>query len=192
MRKIPSLFRRDWQQDVPALDEVHPACEWVFNENVPVVATRKWDGTCVRIDEDGNPWKRRSVDPGDQRPAHFVEDQRPDLVSVNDVHGWVPVQANDPNDQYHVEGYHNSGGSDLPAGTYELVGPKIQGNPEGVDSHRLIRHGLHVVKPCPISYVEVKSFLARNEIEGLVYYEIDGHRQAKAKRTDFGMEWPTP
>jgi len=42
-----------------------------------------------------------------------------------------------PGDKYHLEAHHVY----FDDGTYELVGPKVQGNPEKFDKHTLIRHG---------------------------------------------------
>ena len=53
MRKIPTLFVRDWDGDRRyVLDEVAPGCEWVTKGDG--IATRKYDGTCVMFD--GSAW----------------------------------------------------------------------------------------------------------------------------------------
>ncbi len=49
MRKIPTLFLRDAEDMRRVTRAVHPACAWVLaGEGIP---TRKFDGTCVRMDE---------------------------------------------------------------------------------------------------------------------------------------------
>ena len=50
MRKIPTLYVRDWDGDRRyVLPQVTPGCEWVV-VNGEGVATRKFDGTCVMYD----------------------------------------------------------------------------------------------------------------------------------------------
>lgn len=73
-------------------------------------------------------------------------------------------------------------------GTYELCGPKINGNPEGYDRHVLISHEyaeeLHGV---PRDYDGLAAWLADCEFEGIVWHHPDG-RMAKIKRRDFPTE----
>lgn len=70
MRKIPTLFARDWDGDRRyVLPEVTPGCEWVIEGDG--VATRKYDGTCVMFDGD-RWWARREVKEGKAAPAGFV------------------------------------------------------------------------------------------------------------------------
>jgi hypothetical protein len=69
MRKIPTLFRRDPDDLKHVLPEVNPGCEWVLAGEG--VATRKFDGTCVRFDGKSW-WARREVKPGKVPPAAFA------------------------------------------------------------------------------------------------------------------------
>jgi len=70
MNKIPTLFRRDPDDRKHILPEGEPACQWVLDgEGTP---TRKYDGTCVLLDEDGVWWARREV-----RPARVGPRARP-------------------------------------------------------------------------------------------------------------------
>ena len=49
MRKVPTLFERDWKGDRSRVtDQINPVCAWVFNGEG--VATRKFDGTAVLIE----------------------------------------------------------------------------------------------------------------------------------------------
>lgn len=88
--------------------------------------------------------------------------------------------------------------------TYELIGPKVNGNPEGFSRHLLIEHGgdglefsddVDVQDPSgndgdPRTYDQIRSFLERiGPMEGLVFHHPDG-RMAKIKRRDFGLQWP--
>ena len=69
-------------------------------------------------------------------------------------------------------------------GTYELVGPKVQGNPENYDAHMLVRHGTVVVLGAPRSYDDLAEFMNDFPHEGIVWHHPDG-RMAKIKRRDF-------
>ncbi|WP_410623160.1 hypothetical protein [Amycolatopsis sp. cmx-8-4] len=87
MQKIPTLFRRDPDDLRRVTREVHPACQWVLDgEGVP---TRKYDGTCVRLDDAGTWWARREVKPGKSAPAGFAAVQT-DPETGKTV-GWEPV-----------------------------------------------------------------------------------------------------
>jgi hypothetical protein len=70
-QKIPTLFKRDLESMKHVTDEVVPGCEWVLAREG--VATRKYDGTCTMLDEDGRWWARREVKPGKPRPDNFYE-----------------------------------------------------------------------------------------------------------------------
>ena len=74
----------------------------------------------------------------------------------------------------------------VPDGTYELVGPKVQGNPEGFSRHMLIRHG-DVELDAPREFNALKEyFTANREFEGIVWHHPDG-RMVKIKAKDFGL-----
>ena len=69
MRKTPTIFKRNPENMRELLDEINPYCDWVFKgEGVP---TRKYDGTCVNI-ENGFYYKRREVKKGNPDPDGFV------------------------------------------------------------------------------------------------------------------------
>jgi len=52
--------------------------------------------------------------------------------------GWEPIEQSGFA-KWHAEALVRAHAA-VP-GTYELIGPKINGNPEGVEEHELIRHG---------------------------------------------------
>lgn len=100
--------------------------------------------------------------------------------------------GNGPEDKYHREAVApdspvNCG---LKDGTYELVGPKLQGNPYGYTDHKLIRHGVEKfgIEP-PRDFDKLSLWFAVNGVEGIVWHHSDG-RMVKLKRTDFGFQWP--
>src|SRR5207237_1222319 len=61
MQKIPTLFVRDEQDRRYVTEVVTPGCEWVMADEGQ--ATRKFDGTCVMLDQHGDWWARREVKP---------------------------------------------------------------------------------------------------------------------------------
>lgn len=178
MRKIPTLFRRDPDDRKHVLPEVTPGCEWVLAGEG--VATRKWDGTCVMFDGEGW-WGRREVKPGKTPPPGWVE------VDVDETTGkrmgWEPAEQSSFA-KFLVEAVGDEAWSQ---GTYELIGPKINGNPEGVERHTLVRHGDVRVFPPGRSFDWVRAFFVEaegREVEGIVFHHDDG-RMAKIKRRDF-------
>lgn len=178
MNKIPTLFKRNPQNLREILDEPHPDCLWVFaNEGV---ATRKYNGTCVKI-EGGEYWKRREIRDGKPKPYGFV-DVGYDPVTQKRV-GWIEVDNTDPSNKWHMVPFRD----DLPDGTYELIGQKIQGNPEHIDGHKLIRHAdADRYDDVPCTFQGLRDWLKDKDIEGLVFHHPDG-RMAKIKKRDYGL-----
>ncbi len=176
MKKIPTLFKRDPNNMSRVLNELHPDCAWVAEGEG--VATRKYDGTCCLV-RDGRLYGRREVRKGKQAPDGF-EAVGHDPVTGKTV-GWVPV-GDGPEWQYHREAV----GAAVD-GTYELIGPKIQGNPEGYSEHVLIRHADIPAVDAPRTFEGLREWLADWPHEGLVFHHSDG-RMAKIKRRDFIKE----
>ena len=131
MKKIPTIFIRNPDKMSEILKEAHSDCEWVFNGEG--VATRKYDGTCCLI-KNGKLFRRREVKKGRLTPVDFIlvgEDS-----NTGKKVGWIPVNKDNKSDKWHIEAFND----DLSDGTYELLGPKIQGNPEGLETHELLKH----------------------------------------------------
>lgn len=186
MKKIPTLFARNHDGDKLVRDEVTPGCEWVLAGEG--VATRKFDGTCCLV-QGGVLYKRHELRPGKAAPPGFVEADRD--ATTGKVFGWLPV-GEGPEDRWHREAVSQA----LPPdGTYELCGPKVQGNPEGFATHLLVRHGEKELPLCPCDFAGIKTFLAMSPgMEGVVWHHPDG-RMAKIKRRDFkfcAKEYATP
>lgn len=184
MKKIPTVFERDWDGDRSrVLNKVTPGCEWVIEGEG--IATQKLDGTCVLVDG-GNLFKRHEVRPGKDVPAGFHQIDQDETTGK--AIGWVPVGGG-PEDKWHREGYENTmiEGDVLPDGTYELVGPKIQGNPERRELHTLIPHADAERYIVPRDYQGMKELLAELDVEGFVFHHPDG-RMAKIKARDFGLK----
>lgn len=143
MKKIPTLYVRDYSDPKnPVLtDDVTPGCEWVHEgEGTPL---RKHDGVAVMLDDEDRWWVRRQVKPGKATPEDYLEVERDETTGIS--YGWEPA---------HLSGFQRPlreavdaialfggpVGIKFQPGTFELVGPKVNGNPENAPAHRLIRH----------------------------------------------------
>ena len=177
MKKIPTIFKRNPENMSEVLDEPHPDCGWVFAGEGE--ATRKYDGTCCMV-EGGKLWKRRELKKGKPQPEGFLLADHDDMTGK--TVGWMPV-TEAKEDIWHVEAF---GDGSWPDGTYELCGPKVQGNPEGFEHHTLVPHSGATQYVVARSAGAIKGFLSGMDIEGLVFHHPDG-RMAKIKKRDFGL-----
>ena len=179
MRKIPTIFERDWNGDRSRVVNLpHPDCAWVFAGEG--VATRKIDGTCCMV-RSGTLFRRRELKVGQAAPAGF-EVEGFDTETGKTV-GWVPV-CERPEDAIHREAFDANAAD----GTYELVGPKVQGNPERFDRHCLVPHSsLTMIEQPPRDFAGLAAWLFGRDIEGVVFHHSDG-RMAKVKLRDFGLK----
>lgn len=188
MQKIISLFQRNYDGDRLVRDEVTPGAEWVINGEG--IATRKWDGTCCMI-KDGVLYKRYDAKKGKTPPEGFIPAQEPDPVTGH-WPGWLKV-GDGPDDKWFREGFENSKAivepdEELEDSTYELVGPKINGNKDGFDYHKLIIHGGKILE-APRNWADLNYWFATViHIEGIVWHHPDG-RMVKIKKKDFGYKW---
>jgi hypothetical protein len=183
VKKIPTLFERDWNGDRSrVVNQVHKDCRWVLDGEG--LATRKVDGTCCMV-RDGKLYKRREMKLTDNAPEGY------EIVGKDDetgkVVGWMPV-GDGPEDRYHREAWEAAG--ILLDGTYELIGPKIQGNPERAERHLLVCHGHGTAGSLgnvPRTFECLREWLMGKDIEGIVFHHPDG-RMAKIKLRDFGLK----
>jgi len=205
MKKIPSLFKRDYYGDRQVYNEVVEGCEWVIEGEG--VATVKVDGTacmvrdCVlykRYDRKltKSAARRKKRNPsfvpelGDFKSAPDGWERCEDSPDINSGHwpGWVPVGGG-PEDRCHREAFVLLS-RHAPDDTYELVGPQIQGNPYGLKVHHLWAHNHQLNTPlAPRTFDGIRHYLSQCEIEGIVWHHPDG-RMCKIKRKDFGLPWP--
>lgn len=201
MKKIPTIYVRDWDGTLgpPAryvLPEEHPDCGWVFaGEGVP---TRKLDGTCCLV-QGGHIYRRHEVKVDKktgalrQEPVDFMHVET-DMETGAKV-GWVECLPANPADKYHwlaFEGLVEMYGGEPPEGTYELIGPSINGNREKVDFTELVPHAsdLLVLQDVPTVYMGLAEYLhtaaAADGAEGVVWHHEDG-RMAKIKAKDMPL-----
>jgi hypothetical protein len=181
VRKIPTLFVRDFEHDPRNLTrEVTPGCEWVIaGEGTP---TRKYDGTCVMFD--GTVWwARREVKEGKMPPSGFVP-LGTDEETGKTV-GWEPVERSSFA-KWHAEAAADDDGHGWDLGTYELVGPKVNGNPENAPSHMLLMHeDAQILDDAPRDFDSLAVWLHARDYEGIVWHGGPDGRMAKIKKRDF-------
>lgn len=186
MKKMPCLFRRVFHKDrsFTLLRDVTPGCEWVLAGEG--TASRKWDGTACMV-KDGVLHKRYDAKGGKTPPANGIPCDEPDPVTGHWPH-WVPVDATNPADKWHISAFEEAlARFDFEDGTYELVGPHFNGNPEHYDYDVFRRHGDQSFA-APRHFDGLREFLSHNHIEGVVFAHPDG-RMCKIRRNDFGFAW---
>lgn len=179
MKKIPTIYLRDPEDRAHVTDEINPECRWVFDGEG--VATRKFDGTCLKKDEQRGWQARREVGRGKNPPENFVLEHYDDVTGKKQ--GWILIEDS-PFYKFWEEAIVLNYGDNFEPGTYELIGPKINGNPDNVEVHELVRHG-QVKHDCPDYTPRELIHLCRlyNQ-EGIVWHHPDG-RMAKLKVRDF-------
>jgi hypothetical protein len=191
MEKIPTVFLRNPDNMATVLEEWNPECLWVRDGEG--VATRKYDGTCVMFDGT-RWWARREIKPGKAEPPNY---QRISIdPNTGKTMGWEPAEQSSFY-QWLLQALVNNPNPDwITGGTYELIGPKINGNPEGSDEHTLISHEFaeHVdpandghMPELQRTYLWIRAHaltLKERGVEGIVYHHPDG-RMAKIKGKDF-------
>lgn len=184
MQKIISLFQRNYDGDRLVRDEVVPGAEWVPKGEGR--ATQKLDGTCCMI-RDKRLYKRYTRKRGRTAPSAF-EPATEVNPKTGKQEGWLPV-GDGPDDAWHRMAFEAMSIGDAEDGTYELCGPKIQGNPEGLTDPALFRHGrILLPEPAPErTFGNIRSWLIGRDIEGIVWHHPDG-RMVKIKAKDFGIK----
>lgn len=188
MRKTPSLFVRDWNGDRSLVTpEINPAAQWVIDGEG--IATKKFDGTCCLV-KAGKLYKRYDAKKGKTPPLNFIPAQDPDPITGHRT-GWIPVGM-EPESKWHRKAWEDADFDRIrPAdGTYELIGPKIGGNPENVQHHYFVRHGDVQYPGCPRDFYGIKDFLEFKGIEGIVWHRNLGDpntEMVKIKTSDFGL-----
>jgi hypothetical protein len=179
MKKTPTIFNRNPKNPKELLKDHHIDCSWVFNGEG--VATKKYDGTCCLV-KNSKLWKRREIKKDKPTPVNFIKADFDNKTGK--TVGWVPVTDVKEN-AWHLEAFKLK---NLADGTYELCGPKIQGNPEGYKTHVLIPHSEATQYPEILRTFEgIKLFLDVMDIEGIVFHHKDG-RQAKIKKRDYQLK----
>lgn len=184
MIKVITLFKRDYEGTRLVYNELVDGAEWIVRGEGK--ATEKIDGTSCLI-RDGKLYKRYDVKKGRTPPPDFEPAQDPDPITGH-WPGWIPVSDDKPEDKWHREAWE-AGGKYLPNGTYELIGPKVQGNKYNLSEHRFRLHDDNIIEPVPRDFDGLKGYLESHpQFEGIVWHHPDG-RLVKIKRKDFGLRW---
>ena len=213
MNKIPSVFLRNFDNMREMTREVNPLCQWVLEGEG--VATRKYDGSCVRWDG-AQWWQRREVKKNKTPPPNWVPVETDDVTGKR--MGWEPftpqgyghplldaldatewakqVYSGEQSDLALFQDIIYSKSEFMKTGTYELCGPKVNGNPDKLERHALIKHSdaevIGVGSPrWHTEYQTIKTtILTLHEglgWEGVVWHRPDG-RMAKMKASDYNTE----
>lgn len=186
MKKISTLFKKDPQDLGRVINEVNPENQWVFDGMS--VATRKWDGSACAIIE-GELYKRYDAKKGKQAPEGAIPCQEPDTITGHHPH-WVKCDRSKKEDQYFFEAFDKLEavkGGKIYDGTYELIGEKVQGNPEKIEGHHLIKHGDWQIDLSSHDFDYLKDLLTNLDYEGIVFYHFSDGRMCKLRKSDFGI-----
>lgn len=180
MKKISTLFKKDPSDLGRVIPEANPENQWVFDgKGIP---TRKFDGTAAAV-IDGQLYKRYDVKKGKLVPAGAIPCQDPDPITGHWPH-WVLCDIHKPEDKYFFDAITTMNAE----GTYELCGPKVQGNPEGFAKHTLVRHGAEVLELPGLAFHQIKQYLTDHDIEGIVFHHVTDGRMCKIRKSDFGIK----
>jgi len=190
MKKLSTLFKKDPNDLGKVINEINPENQWVFeNEGIP---TRKFDGTACMI-QDNILYKRYDcrIDKitGKYKkpiPEGAIPCQEADKLSGHHPH-WIKCDRNNPSDKYHWIAF-DAEQRNLPNGTYELCGPKVQGNPENLSTYHLIKHGEVELIINDLSFEGIKEYLKIHNIEGIVFHHVEDDRMCKIRKSDFGIK----
>lgn len=184
MDKIPTIFERD--ENFKVMNKPRESCDWVFRGEGR--ATEKIDGTNVRV----------TVRSGEA--VRLEKRRNPDKVQKKKgiIDAWYTDAVEGPEDKYIYEALRNTDVTEWPDGEHscEAIGPKVQGNPLGLEQHLLVPFNLAIPEyaSAPRDYEGLKVFLEKAEslfapghlAEGIVFHHPDG-RRAKIKRKDFAF-----
>ena len=151
MEKIPTIFDRG--ENFRVIDKVREGCEWVFEGDG--AATEKLDGTnirmtirrgtVVRVEKRRNPTKI-------QKKKGIIDGWYVDADEAGREDRWIYAAVNNTDVSAWPDGEHPC----------EALGPKIQGNELGLETHLCVPFNLEI----PVydledrSYGSLKAFLA--------------------------------
>lgn len=186
MKKISTLFKKDINNPGRVINEINPENNWVFEKQT--VATQKFDGSACAVIE-GKLYKRYDAKKGKTAPEGAIPCQEADPVTGHHPH-WAACDPAGKEDAYFWEGFQALAESGkVEDGTYELIGEKVQGNPENIKGHLLVRHGSEILNLESLDFEWIKSFLSKpeNNMEGIVFHHTADDRMCKIRKSDFGI-----
>lgn len=155
------------------------------------LATRKWDGIPHLLNVEDNSlivYRGTTLELGTPFPMRFIQTSDTGHFPIT---GWAGVGSDDEYLMAALEqlvGY----GRALDPGAYELCGPGIKGNHEGLEYPTLLHHNLITYLRCPRQLDEVIAFMLFLDppAEGLVWR--NGDQSCQLTRRDVGLPWPVP
>ena len=184
MKKIETLFKKDLNNLAIVTKEYSDKAKFVLDGNYK--AYQKLDGTACAI-INGELYKRYDAKKGKNIPFGAIPCQEADLITGHHPH-WVKVYKDNPADKYHNEALEMAKDIYFTDGTYELIGEKIQGNPEKLDGHYLFSHKSIELILEDVSYDYLKTLLSFKNIEGIVFHSTISDEMLKIRKTDFGFK----
>lgn len=191
MQKIKTLFKTSYPSGL-ATNEPQDGSEWVFRGEG--TATLKRDGSSCLI-KNGILYKRvnrklskksaaivkRSKDPSTLNITESdFKDVRENSISCNETFDpitfhwpyWVQVSEKNHDDLIHIAAFALL--DEIVDGSYEICGPKFQGNPYNLDNNILIKHGSEILDIEDRSFEGLKRFLKDFNGEGIVFHHENG------------------
>lgn len=192
MKKMPIIFDMTFDNEGERevlhtiREEIRDLVNKTLAEGNRIVPTFKRDGTAVFCDADGKWFTRRAVKTGKQAPEGFIALETD--PNTGTTFGWEPKESS-PMKKFlnkAIEKFIQDNGVEPPRNTtFELLGPKINGNPEHVDADELRIHGNEKATNFPT----IQEILVNNEpfemlkpiftdfrarhIEGVVFWTAD-------------------
>jgi len=215
MKKMPIIFDMTFNHegDREVLhtirEEIRSLVGKTLADGGHIIPTFKRDGTAVFRDVDGEWFTRRAVKTGKEAPEGFIALETD--PNTGTTFGWEPKDSS-PMKKFlnrAIARFIEDNGTEPPRNTtFELLGPKINGNPERVDAEELRIHGQEKATDFPT----IESILNSDEpfemlkpifadfrakhIEGIVFWiaDKDGsliEPRFKARCKDFFPEMDT-
>jgi len=127
----------------------------------------------------GELYKRYELKKGRTLPKNAIPCSLMDEITGKQVF-WIKCERDDKSNKWHFIAF--DGMKNKKTGTYELIGEKIQGNPENVNGHILVKHGNDY------SYEGLKKYFQNSDIEGIVFHHSGGELMCKIRKKDFGIK----
>jgi hypothetical protein len=184
MKKIPTIFKRDWENG----GKIMPEYEIDPNLFEGAVATEKIDGTNVRVTIRNH------------TAVRLEKRRNPDKIQKHkgiEEPWYTDATDGDPQDKWIFAALRNTDLSQAPDGEWsgEAVGPNIQGNPLNLEKNQIVFFSLGrapIFHDVPTTFEELRSWLPAQKslfgrdcgIEGIVWHCRDGS-MLKIKVKDF-------
>jgi hypothetical protein len=130
-------------------------------------------------------YKRLDIREGTTIPLGAIPCQEADPISKHHPH-WVPVNREDPADKWFIEAWEKQ--KPLPDGTYELLGPKINGNRENLTEHVLEPHGARKITDLVLGdnpFESIRAYMEPLDIEGLIFKNLKTGVLFKIRKKDY-------